>query len=414
MPYLIEETDGEYCVFKENPDGSAGEKMKCYPSEEEAGQYMRALYSATADEAQRDGVFVTDLMAEFQHLSKIDGLAALTGATDMHGRTLSIKPDELPAYVANTQAVLESTRDSAGEIVGLPVDLRNHDHQGGAAWIVGLELDRARNVIQFVLNWTEQGIDLVKKNISRYFSPSFDDVNKVILGGSLTNWPASVNKRGQMLLRPVELSRSMYTKGANNMTVESVVPENKTLLEILADLPKRIAEAIGPKPAAQPPEQPHVSELSNATISELLQTPEAIAELGRQAEAKAAEMSRAALRQKHVVEFASTVVGGTPSRPIGLGVRADEIVELLLGMEEKQSLAVERILSKFLDSVINFAELGYGGSGFVKKPKLPAEYREAAQVWVASGKPIAEFFREVMPELGKPEDYNLAEYQKEG
>jgi hypothetical protein len=335
-------------------------------------------------------------------------MAALDDAVDAHGRKLSVKPEDLPVYVENTKSVLESTRDSAGNIVGLPIDLRNHDHQGGAAWLVGLELDKARNVIQFVLNWTEAGIKLVQENISRYFSPSFDDVNKIILGGSLTNWPASVNKRGEMLLRPVELSKSLTIQENKNMTVEPIVPE-KGLMDFLKDLPKQIAEAMNPK---KPETQ--VSELSNATITQLLQTPEAIAELGKQAEAKAAEMARASLRQKHVVEFASTVVGGTPSRPIGLGVRSDEIVELLLSLPEKQSLAVEKLLGKFLDSVISFAELGYGGDGFVKKPHLPAEYREAMQIWVDGGKPVAEFFRDVMPELGKAEDFNLAEFKKEG
>jgi hypothetical protein len=411
MPYLIDQNEGgEYCVYKQNPDGSAGDEMKCYPSKGEADKYMAALYSAMSGEASRDGVYFTDLAKELAHLSKIDGLAALDDAVDAHGRKLSVKPEDLPAYVENTKAVLESTRDSQGNIVGLPIDLRNHDHQGGAAWIVGLELDKARNVIQFVLNWTEAGIELVQKNISRYFSASFDDVNKIILGGSLTNWPASVNKRGEMLLRPVELSKSLTIQENKNMTVDTGVPETKTLLEALAALPGRIVEAMSPKK----PDAPVVSELSNATITELLATPQALQELGKQAEAKAAEMARASLRQKHVVEFASTVVGGTPSRPIGLGVRSDEIVELLLSLPEKQSLAVEKLLGKFLDSVISFAELGYGGDGFVKKPHLPAEYREAMQVWVDGGKPAAEFFRDVMPELGKAEDFNLTEFNKEG
>lgn len=412
MPYTIDTNDsGQYCVFKENPDGSPGEKMKCYDSKPEAEQYMKALYSATddEDEMERNGAMFTDLLKELGHLSKIDGLAAISDVVDMHGRPLTVKASELPVYVKNTRDVLESTRDSRGEIVGLPIDLKNHDHQGGAAWLVGVELDAARSVIQFILNWTDAGIDLVQRNISRYFSPTFDDVNKVILGGSLTNWPASVNKKGQMLLRPVELSKSLQSIKELNMTVETQVPETKSLLDALSALPGRIAEAMNPKKPDK-----HVSELSNATITELLQTPEAILELGRQAEAKAAEMSRAAVRQQHVVEFASSVVGGTQTRPLGLAVRSDEIVELLLSLPEKQSLAVEKLLGKFLDSVVDYRELGTNGGGFTRKPKLPAEFQDAARVWVSSGKPIAEFFRDVAPELGKAEDFNLTEYRVEG
>jgi hypothetical protein len=114
-----------------------------------------------------------------------------------------------------------------------------------------------------------------------------------------------------------------------------------------------------------------------------------------------------------VVEFASSVVGGTSTRPLGLAVRSDEIVELLLSLPEKQSLAVEKLLGKFLDSVVDFREMGTSG-GFTRKPKMPAEFQDAARVWVSSGKPISEFFRDVAPELGKPEDFNLAEYRTEG
>lgn len=50
MPYKIEESNGEYCVHKENSDGSAGEKVKCHPTKPEAEAHMRALYAAMEDE----------------------------------------------------------------------------------------------------------------------------------------------------------------------------------------------------------------------------------------------------------------------------------------------------------------------------------------------------------------------------
>jgi len=354
-----------------------------------------------------DNILFTDLYKELGHLSKIDGMAVLGDAVDMHGKPITIKPSDLPAYVRNTQDVLESTRDSKGQIVGLPIDLRNHDHQGGAAWLVGLELDAARNVIQFVLDWTDAGIELVQKNISRYFSPSFDDVEKVILGGSLTNWPGSVDKKGRFLLRPVELSKSMQVM-ENPMSDKE---NDNGLLELLSALPGKIAEALKPAKIEQPT-SPAPAELQSASITELLNTPEALNKLGELAEEKAKDLAKTAMRKQHVVEFAAGIAGGTKERPFGLAVRANEIVALLLSLPEPQALAVEKMLSKALDSAVKFAETGYDGEGFVKRPELPGELKEAARIWVESGKSIGSWFREVMPELGGMENYNVAEFIK--
>ena len=139
--------------------------------------------------------FSTLQVLELDYIRKMDGLAAGTFIS-MWGDEVTFAAEELPDYIKNTQRVLNSTRDSSGQIVGLPIDQDAHDHAGGAGWIIGLELDEARGVIVFTVNWTEIGQDLIRKNIRRFFSPSVDILNKVILGGSLTNYPASRNAKG--------------------------------------------------------------------------------------------------------------------------------------------------------------------------------------------------------------------------
>lgn len=52
MPYLIQQDGDQYCVHLENADGTAGEKVKCHPSETEAKEHMRALY-ANMEEAAK-------------------------------------------------------------------------------------------------------------------------------------------------------------------------------------------------------------------------------------------------------------------------------------------------------------------------------------------------------------------------
>jgi hypothetical protein len=233
-----------------------------------------------------------------------------------------------------------------------------------------------------------------------------DTENKTILGGSLTNWPASRNAKGQILLRPVELSQSIKE-----------IDMEKTLMQILAELPGKVAEAVrGEKPQATPasptPAAPAELEAElSPQLKELLNTPEAIEELGKQAQEIARNAIHAEKRKAHVVHFASKLAGGTPENPYGLKVNPNEVVALLLSLPERQALAVEKILEGALKGAVNFSVRGVDGSGFIQKPELPAEVKRYLKIWVDAGKPISEFFA-VNLELGNPEDYNLAEFAK--
>ena len=504
MPWMIKKDGDSWCVHKEGSDGSASEKVKCHPTEEEAKTHMKALYanmpakekmqaafSSLLDsvksllhlsdgsldqtiQAVRDGFYQTfdrvyaepqpgcyvkevydgyviveeaeklykvkytmdqegkvifdprdqwqtvqmqyvnmqsgfsftelsaDTLVEPIGLKYIDGLAAGTFVS-MTGKEVTFSIEEMQAYIENTTKIIESTRTESGEIVGLPIDKDKHDHAGGAGWIVGLELDQARNIIRFLVNWTQDGIDLIKGNIRRFFSPSIDPTNKVILGGSLTNWPATRLETGQILLRPVELSQSIKE-----------IDMEKTLLEMLAELPGKVAEAIkGVKPAdPSPVADPVEPEATSPTLRELLNTPDAVEELGKRATEIAQDAIQAEKRKLHTVEFASRVVGGTQKKPFGLRVKPAEVVALLLSLPEKQSLAVERILEKSLDAAIDFAEHGVDSEGFIQKPQLPATIKPYARLWVEAGKPISEFFAQ-NPELGAADNYNLVEFVKE-
>lgn len=336
----------------------------------------------------------------------IDGLAANDDDPyiSMTGQEVFIKSDHLAAYMENTLAVIESTRSESGEIVGLPIDPEAHNHKGGAGWIIGLELDKARNVIRLLVNWTEKGIELIKGNLSRFFSPSVDTENKIILGGSLTNWPATRNAKGQILLRPVELSQSIKE-----------IDMEKTLMEILAELPGKVAEAVrGGKPQETPPTPTAPVELEteiSPQIRQFLQDPEGVEELGKQAQ----ELARAAFhlekRKMHTVQFASKLAGGTAEHPVGLKVRPNELVAALLSLPEKQALYFEKILADALDGAINFSMRGLDGEGFIQKPELPQKVKGYLRTWVDAGKTVGEFFQ-LNLELGNPEDYNLKEFAK--
>ena len=120
---------------------------------------------------------------------------------DMYGRELVIDEDDLEKYVNNTKEVIESSKTPKGEIVGIPIDAMGHDHGDGAGWIVGVELQD--KVIRFTPKWTDVGMELIERGIRRFFSSTIDIKHKVVLGGSLTNWPAVRANNGNILLRPI-------------------------------------------------------------------------------------------------------------------------------------------------------------------------------------------------------------------
>ena len=189
----------------------------------------------------------------------------------------------------------------------------------------------------------------------------------------------------------------------------------KTLLEILAELPGKVAEAVrGGQPQETPPTPPPPTELEtdiSPALKELLRTPEGIEELGKKAQEMARDAIHLEKRKMHTVQFASKLAGGTAERPVGLKVRPNEIVALLLSLPEPQALAVEKILASALDGAINFSMRGLDGNGFIQKPELPKEVKGYLSTWVDAGKSIGEFF-ELNLELGNPEDYNLSEFAK--
>lgn len=349
-----------------------------------------------------------DLSREQDFAKQIDGLAAGTFIS-MWGDEVTFAEEELPDYIKNTIRVINSTKTASGEIVGLPIDQDGHDHAGGAGWIVGLELDEARKVIKFDVKWTEIGLELISKNIRRFFSPSVDVFNKVILGGSLTNYPASRDIKGRIMLQPIELSQ----------TLQGVSME-KTLLETIAGLPAAIAEAMKPKPVDPPAEPPatepapvNLSNVPNASLASLGGDPGRIEELDNSVKAIVAQRVAAELRVQHTTKFVADLIGGTKEKPYGFAVKSKDLIAWMLSLSDAQAKFAERLLSEMRNKAIDFAERGWeSGEGFTQNPQLPEIIKPILREFLGvKGNTVAMFFK-ANPELGKMEDFNLTEFNQ--
>jgi len=329
-------------------------------------------------------------------LPSFDGMSA-GSFTDMRGRKVEFKPDELAQYILNTKEVLETTRTDSGDLVGLPIDLDGHDHKGGAGWITDVSLDAGRNIIRFGANWTDAGRDLIKNNTRRFFSPTVDPSEKVILGGSMTNWPASRDKKGRMMLRPIELSEQL----------QELDMQPEFTLDSLRELGREFVALFkaGDKPATQP-EQELENMGNEVSTAELMKSPEAIAELERRTNERVAELLKAEQLKKKVAEFSAKLTGGI----VALAMKADDITADLLSFSDAEK--VMELLGKVFDAkVVNFQERGSNGKIEGKLP-FPAELKGFMTKWIEAGKTPESFF-EVNPEVGLASDYDLAEFAKE-
>jgi hypothetical protein len=342
----------------------------------------------------------------------IDGLSA-GKFTSMWGDVVEFKAESLATYAKNTKEVIKSTTTESGEVVGLPIDMDMHDHRGGAGWIKDVIVDAERKILSFMVEWTDEGADVIRRNVRRFFSPSVDLENESVLGGSLTNWPATRDKKtGRILLRPVELSSFMKEIDMPK-TLEEIEKEQEAqaksiegIMKLATDTNTMLTElSKGLKPA-----EGDIPEGINPELLALVGNGAGLEELGAKAEEIANDAIRAQKRKGKLVEFAAKIAGGTKERPFGLKVRPADIVALLASLPEKQGNAVMKILEQSLDAAVDFAQHGFDGEGFGNKPQLSDPYIKYAREFCSiEGNTIQEFFK-ANPEVGKFDDFNLAEF----
>ena len=307
-------------------------------------------------------------------LSLLDGTKPFDGMaagrfTDMFGRDTVFLPEELPSYVANTKLALGSTRNASGEVVGFPIDTMNHDGGLAAGWIVDVNLSEGRNVIEFTPRWNDLGRGSIGADTMRFFSPTIDTEAKVIIGGSLTNWPATRTREHQILLRPVELSAQMQTyETAPIVTLfdvfKTAIADLKLMLSGLGK-PAPLAEAPEPKEGVEtmPEDLPVAVELAAPTIPTIavdLSSPDIQSLITSQANARAETILAERAHAAEIVTLATRLIGGTPEQPQGLPVAHEQIVSFLQAIPADLYPEASSILSAAATrDPIQFAEIGH-------------------------------------------------------
>lgn len=366
------------CVLKIKETGKSEESAIaiCYASVVE-GQAAPAgleelMREFTLDLSTFD--MLTDLQTqETQPGKPFDGMRA-GSFVDMRGTPVTFAEKDLAVFVSNTNAAIAATRTPGGEVVGLPIDAQNHNKGDAAGWIVNAEL--SGDVIRLTPKWTDLGLDLISSSRQRFFSPTVDLENKTIIGGSLTNWPAT-RAKGKTLLRPIELA-----EGDTNPMEEAI----KQILEMLKAMWEKMQGAETPAPAPEP------DMAQAATAAELTQARAQLAELTAQFERKA-----------QVVEFAKRVTSGGPA---GLNIPADKLTDVLLSLPVEKAAEIQALLENAVS--VNFAEAGHAGKIKTLEP-VPAEIAPYVRQWVEAGQPVEQFFV-INPEVGPADRFDLSAF----
>lgn len=346
---------------------------------------------------QKDFLFI-DLSEQTAGAKPFDGMAA-GEFTDMYGRAVSLKADDLEKFVANTRAALESTRDSSGEVVGFPIDTANHAHKEAAGWIVGVELDESGNKLRFMPRWNETGKQLIASNTMRYFSPSVDLKAKTVVGGSLTNWPATRTAENHMLLRPVELSMDMVTNDLD--AAPAWIADLKELISGLVQAGRKPEQVETPAPVSEgvPIMSEPIVELSAEQTAQLETLVEERAALRFQ------NMVEAEKRKNRILEFTRAVTGK------GLPVQGEDLTAFLSDLAPDALDKATALFQAIADAgaVIDFEEKGHSKT-LTGAQSLPPEMVAPLQAWLAAGQTLEDFFKVNAVELGVMTDYNLSEF----
>lgn len=371
--------------------------------------------------------------------------------TSMWGNVVKISKSSLKNFTENTKRLLESTRGESGEIVGIAIDTRNHERGDSAGFVVAVELSDDGEIVRFTPKWNDVGRALISENKLRYFSPTLDMENEVIVGGSLTNYPATRAKNGDHILRPIELAQAhnlMYRSDempANKKTAEGapVGALNLTEEQLTALISKAVqAELAANPPAPVPGDKPEGDKPEGFNVDDVIEkirgelvidkaggmldmesvrksmygTIRSALELEyKKLQDNAASMLEAMMQESrtrtHVADFARRVTGGTEDNPNGLPVDFERLESVLLKVEDA---GVRAELEAIFDGVwknglTEFEELGTGGGRGAKK-KLPEYY--AAKL-TAGEISLSDLRNPIIAhDIGDPNEYDLSAWKE--
>lgn len=389
------------------------------------------------------------LFVELQELVKGKPFAgfAIGNFVDMFGREVEFKEKDHLEFATNTEAAIEAATTKG--LPGLPIDARKHDKGDAAGWIIGVELGEVQDstgksipALMLLAEWTKIGVELISEKIQTNFSPTVDLARKVLRGGSLTNWPASVDANGIPLFSAIELSEGVRvlqkpeSPAADNV-MEGVaisapkqsnedinMTENEMRDFIRVELQGALSDAL--KGAAQDGSEKG-GDSQSFDITELLDLSGVVAKVQEAQKQAALEQFELAQQEAHreamryvaqvrkkanIAELCQRVTNGTSDVPYGLPVDSNDLEEFLGRLAPSDLEFATALLENIqANGRVGFAELGHGRK-MVGTAQLPTEYGNILKSALESGMSVNDFFAANAAELGDAAQYDLSAYKE--
>lgn len=385
MPYDIKEMDGEFCVC--GPDGKPVDGG-CHPTKTEAEDHMQAM-DANVGDARMSRVrppFISEVALEAGQPRPIHMFRPGT-FTDMNGRETSFTQDDVSTIVSRF-----SKRRK------LPITER-HDFGQAIGRLQDVWADRDGNLFGMP-KWNAKGRSLLEDETYDGFSCELDkdDRGWVLIGGSLTNYPAVGG------LEPVTLAAPPITEaptmpeliidGSTTRTVQMstsyvgirddgtevplipVIPPAPTALPpAREDRDNTLTQGVPPMsdigleqapPAVLPPiSDPNVQARLDAYLA---QTQAQMAQREREIEQRlTADFERRMLEteQRNAIHaFARRATVTTPEQPYAIPGTAEELAQLLLETPSAARAKWSALLTRITTAgLVSFDEIGSSGDG---------------------------------------------------
>lgn len=375
------------------------------------------------------------------------------------GRGIKLKASDLQSFLENTLTMIKDFKDR--KMPGLPIDASSHDKGDAAGWIVGAELGEVTNsegeaipTIDLSVDWTKIGTEKISEKTQANFSPTIDLKNKVIVGGSLTNWPASVDANGVPLFTAIELSQGIRYLSQPATEEETAASDDppKWYNKLKIDLQEFVSTNINPQVEApdiiNEGDGQMTIELTQEQLDETIKT--AVATAVADSEKGKVDLSELAtafnlntgdaanLEVKHLeglaeqvreranlqwkqqlsvmerenryAELSARVTGGSVDTPRGIpGADAEKIKAELMKLEPESAKFWGGLLEATVKNGLNdFAELGHGHKEKTLH-KVSEEYVSELTRIIKEGVNPQKFFDAVG--LGNATDYDLSEFE---
>lgn len=336
---------------------------------------------------------------------------AVGSFVDMRGQTVEFSASVLAEIAVNTNNIIGQVQ--ARNIPGLPIDARKHEKGEAAGWITGATLGKIvdsagtmLDAIYLTAEWTALGVQLIGDRIMTNFSPTVDLISKTIRGGSLTNWPASVDSAGIPLFPAVELCAGVHI--CTPATDKAIYM--KTTHEEL----EKAGGGATATPLIQTPASPatlsaslNMSELS-ANMRQ--QIADLITESNRQAVAQFKVEMQQEKQRAELMQFAESATMGTSDHPRGLPVPAGRLAAFLCNLSSAQAKEAQAIFEIIWHhGVSEFSVTGYNGQVQHKQALHPL-VKIQLDAWTKAGNSVPEFFKANAAELGEMALYELENY----